>query len=485
MKSNLLRTLFIVLPLQFTYAQLFTHSPDNLPTNGATGQSMDVKAADLDGDGDLDLVLANEFQRNTLLLNDGQGQFTNPFNIPNVIHDSEDIAIADYDQDGDLDLIFCSEDDIIHEYYLNDGEANFSAHPSFQFPNSIANAVISEDFNGDNIPDILFGNAGQNRIFINLGDGTFAEETTDRLPTSSETTQDLHLSDIDQDGDLDLLVGNEGNSKVLINNGNGVFTDDTDDRLPIHPNVETRKISSGDVNGDGAPDLFYSNVAFLPTSGLYRSNILFLNDSNGYFTDVSAEGLPNNSDDTLDAILEDVDGDGDVDLVIANVNLQSVANQQIYINDGEGNFTDQTTEVLGTLFFHNALGVIAADLNNDGLRDLYFCERNLGNEVKDLFFLKSMINTVDSKSENLESSIRLFPNPVVDSFTLESSFLLTDPTSLELFDHASRKVSDLEYTRIDTQHILVKLPSTIPSGSYYLQITIKEQVVTQPLKIID
>ncbi len=475
-------SLIVMLFLNSIFGQLYSFSPENLPANGATGQSMDVQAADLDNDGDLDLVLANEFQRNTILLNNGEGQFSNPFNLPNIIHDSEDVAIADFDQDGDLDLIFCSEDDVVHEYYLNDGTANFTANSNYQFPNSTANAVLTADFNGDSIPDIIFGNAGQNRIFINQGDGTFVEETSERLPVSNETTQDIHLSDIDMDDDLDLLIGNEGNSKIWINDGNGVFTDETAERLPIHPNVETRKISSGDINGDGAPELFFSNVAFLPTSALHRANLLFLNDGEGNFSDVSDENLPANSDDTLDAIFEDVDDDDDLDLVIANVNLQSIANQQVLLNDGNGLFTDQTVDVLGDLYFHNPLGVIAADLNNDGLRDLYFCERNLGNSVKDFLFLKLMTN---SNAAILEKApqINIFPNPAIDSFTIESSFSFAEPTSLEIIDLTGRKIVIKTLNYLNNQTIQVRLPSSIIPGQYYLEITSGSNKIIRQLQI--
>ena len=101
-----------------------THIPNSLmPQNG-----MDVEAADIDGDGDPDIIIANEFQPNVILINDGSGRFTNESakRIPQPVHDSEDIAVADFDGDGDLDIVFVSEDDFVHEYYLNDGTGIFS-----------------------------------------------------------------------------------------------------------------------------------------------------------------------------------------------------------------------------------------------------------------------------------------------------------------------------------------------------------------------
>ena len=483
-RKNILFLIAILFTIQAS-AQLYTYASATLPSNGATGQSMDVQAADLDGDGDLDLVLANEFQRNTVLTNDGQGVFTNNFSIPNAIHDSEDVAIADYDSDGDLDLIFCSEDDFIHEYYLNDGNGNFSLHPSFQFPNSTANAVITADLNNDSFPDVLFGNAGQNQVFINTGMGTFTDETNERLPTESHTTQDLHLSDVDNDGHLDLLAGNEGSSKIYINDGQGFFTDETADRLPIHANVETRKISSGDINGDNAPDLFFSNVAFLAQSALFRSNILFLNDGNGYFTDVSDTQLPTDNDDTLDAVFEDVDTDGDLDLVIANVNLNGVANQQVFLNNSDGVFEDKTEEVLGGIYFENALGVIAADLNGDGGKDLYFCERNINSAVKDLFFIKNLENSIPQEIDPFEKAISIVPNPVKNSFTINSTLPLDGNWTAALLDSNGLYLFPLEFEAQEINHLYVKLPQKqLTNGTYLLRLKNKKRIIVKRITVL-
>jgi len=220
-----LSLLFILLFSNLVFSQYFEDGTMNLPDGGTRFSSMDVRAADLDGDGDMDVVLANEFQGNTILINDGTGFFSFSFgNLPQVDHDSEDVAIADFDQDGDLDLVFCSEDDVtigntnVHEYYRNDGSANFTTAP-FQFPDSKSNAVITVDLNGDKWPDLIFGNDGQNRVFINDQTGKFIEETVTRLPEINDLTQDLNLSDVDGDDDLDLFVGNEDGNRLLINDG--------------------------------------------------------------------------------------------------------------------------------------------------------------------------------------------------------------------------------------------------------------------------
>jgi len=452
-------------------AQVYSDASSNLPDNGAKGRSMDVRAVDIDGDEDLDIILANEFQGNTILMNDGNGHFTNTTsgNLPQAIHDSEDIAIADFNDDGDLDLVFCSEDDSIHVYYWGDGNGSFST-ATFQLPNSVSNAVVSADFNNDSIPDLLFGNEGQNIILINDGNGDFINETTSRLPSNSNVTQDIQLADIDGDEDLDIFVGNEDGNRLLINNGDGVFTDESSTRLPQGLNIETRKVTFGDVDGDEDLDIFLSNVMFIP--GRDRQNRLFINDGNGNFSDSTATHLPSDSDDTLDGIFVDVDMDDDLDIYVANVMLQTISNQKVYLNDGAGKFTDGTTSILPETYFINALGVIAEDLNGDGLKDLYICDRNTGNNLKDVLLLRDFVD-VTNDFENRNAVIRLYPNPVIDQFTVEIPFEIGDSLSFKLFDISGKELAILNPESSFENHFtfnISKIDNRLPKGNYFLQI---------------
>ena len=426
-------------------AQLFEDASDRLPDNGARGQSMDVQAADLDGDGDLDIVLANEFQANTLLFNDGEGRFTNGSQrLPQEVHDSEDVAIADYDRDGDLDLFFCSEDDVtlgwlnVHEFYLNDGEGNFSPAPAYQLPDTKANAIIAVHIDEDEYPDLVLGNDGQNRLFINNGDNTFTEETADRLPAIQDVTQDINAADVDSDGDLDLFIGNEDGNRLLINDGSGVFVDESASRLPQGLNLETRKATFADVDKNGSLDVFLSNVSFIP--GRDRQNRLFLNDGNGFFSDVSSTHLPTEAEYTLDAVFCDLDEDGDLDLVSTGIDIVgnsiSILPLKAYLNDGQGKFTEATEAVLGDLYGLKGLGVITADLNGDGMPDIYACDRkdNAVNTKDVLLFKKKLIDKVSVLPDGNDVSYRLYPNPVEDWFTVSRGEPLSENPDFYLLD---------------------------------------------------
>ena len=331
--------------------------------------TMDIETADIDADGDPDLVLAMEFKPNIILINDGSGKFTNESSarLPQVVHDSEDIAIADFDRDGDLDIVFVSEDDRVHEYYLNNGKGFFTDN-SARFPiTSVANAVDVADFDKDGDADLVLGNDGQDLFLVNDGKGNFTDESRTRMPVDQAVTQDVQSADLDADGDLDLILGNEDGNRLYLNDGKAVFTDATNGRLPL-ANEETRKIRLADVDGDKDLDAFVCNVDFGKQKD--KSDRLLINNGKGVFKDETAARFKAFNDlHTGDVGFADLDGDKDVDLVIATVFGGYL---QICLNDGKGNFTEVTDKVFKQRVNGEAISVEVKDLNQDGKPDIYF-----------------------------------------------------------------------------------------------------------------
>jgi hypothetical protein len=358
--------------LQKEVTQFQDVSATHLPLADLRANSMDVESADLDKDGDMDLVIASEFRQNLLLFNDGQGKFSNATEgrLPKKMHDSEDIALGDFDKDGDIDIVFVSEDDQVHEYYLNDGKGFFT-DMSASFPaRSTCNAVVAADFDKDGDLDLVLGNAGQDNFLANDGKGKFTDETSKRLPADSRTTQDVEAADIDKDGDLDLLLGNEDDNQVYLNDGKGIFTDATAARLPITPGTEeTRKVDLADVDNDGDLDIFFSNVNFRQNKNF--ANRLLINNGKGIFTDeTSNRYLGENNFHTADACFVDINGDKAPDLVVANI---FGGRQQLFMNDGKGIFSEKTNGSFNnSITTTEAIAVEAGDWNNDKVVDLYF-----------------------------------------------------------------------------------------------------------------
>lgn len=345
-------------------------SESHLPVNDLRNNTMDVVSADIDNDGDLDLVIASEFRQNLILLNDGSGKFSNGTEgrLPKKQHDSEDIAVADFDNDGDPDIIFVSEDDQVHEYYLNDGKGNFADVSERINMRTTANAIIEADFDRDGDVDVILGNAGQDLFLANDGKGFFADETSSRLPADNSTTQDIETADLDGDKDLDLVFGNEDDNRIYLNDGKGKFTDVTEKHLPYIPgNEETRKVDIFDVDLDGDDDLFFSNVNFRKTKD--PANRLLINNGKGVFTDETIQRYHGiNSMHSADAQFTDLNGDKYPDLLVANI---FGGEQQVFINDKKGSFTEKTKDYFTSNPSSEAISVEVGDWNKDGVKDIY------------------------------------------------------------------------------------------------------------------
>lgn len=289
-----------------------------LPFADLNFNSMDAVSGDLDGDGDLDLVVACEFCPNYILLNDGKDKFSNESKrLPAKRHDSEDIALADFDKDGDLDIVFVSEDDFQHEYYRNDGKGNFT-DASAELPSrSKSNSVAAVDVDRDGDLDLIIGNEGQDMVWINDGKGNFKNETQDRFPVDNDVTQDVKAADLNKDGYVDLVMGNEDRSRILINDGKGKFTELAGALPEIISTVETRKVELHDMDGDGHLDMLLCNVAFKPGRSL--KNLMLKNDGKGFFKDVTNEWYRGeNTFMSLDAQFIDLNNDSKKDLVVVN-----------------------------------------------------------------------------------------------------------------------------------------------------------------------
>ncbi|MCP5417598.1 MAG: VCBS repeat-containing protein [Chromatiaceae bacterium] len=266
---------------------------------------------DVDADGDQDAMLVGS-GRNRLLINDGSGNFSDESNsqMPATVSFSMDVALADVDNDGDLDAVIANRGSQ-NSLLINDGAGNFSDQSATRLPadSDKSYAVVLRDVDGDGRPDIFFANqSARNRMLINNQLGVFNDTTATALPDVVDSSNDAELADVDKDGDNDLIIA-QGSSGVsmLLNDGSGIFTPAPAGQLPPLSDFAI-KLVVGDINFDGALDIIVGN------SGQDR---LLLNDGSGTFTDATGSELPLDETRTFGLALLDADRDLDLDLVAA------------------------------------------------------------------------------------------------------------------------------------------------------------------------
>ncbi|MEJ1240496.1 VCBS repeat-containing protein [Chryseolinea sp. T2] len=350
----------------------------HIPIDGRE-HALDVAFLDVDGDRDLDAILALESEPNRLYLNDGKGKFTwkkGAFAESN--HDSEHVRIADFNNDHIADVVFVAEDDQNHEYYLGKGDGTF-VDVSDRLPaKSEANGLDVGDVNGDGLPDIVAGNSGskaQDFLWINNPDkpGYFIDDTTDGLPAVEDQTQAVKLADLNGDGALDLVVGNEvPPNRLFFNDGKGKFTEQAA-KLELLVPLHTRDVLVFDANLDKHPDILFVNLT--NNGGEWDKDPtarLLINDGKGNFKDETAKRIPAQKLSSYSGTIVDFNHDGYMDIILSAVKTPpfEAAQVQALQNDGKGVFTNVTSKVIPEVTVGRGWGIAVGDVNGDGVRDL-------------------------------------------------------------------------------------------------------------------
>jgi hypothetical protein len=272
---------------------------------------------------------------------------------------------GDLDGDGDLDLFLGSSDaSFDNRVALNDGTGAFTDSGQLLSPAYVASAAIG-DLDGDGDLDILdVSNYVLAHIQLNDGAGGFTFTNAFMMQASYYQAREVILGDVDGDGDLDALVTGpyEGvGADLWLNDGAGDFS--------FSQTLANYKAgaSFGDLDGDGDLDLtlgaYYSQGTPPYADGLR----VLLNDGAGTFTDTGQQLGTNEYQ--MRTLLVDLDGDGDLDLVVAD---SDVGESQVFFNDGAAAFTP------GPTFAVQGLSVAAADFDGDGDADLVFGPRTFG-----------------------------------------------------------------------------------------------------------
>jgi hypothetical protein len=382
-----------------------------------------VAAGDVNGDGDVDLVVTDEANGNVkVLLGNGTGGFTAGADVALVAADQvSGIALADVDADGDLDLVVADETTDTVRVALGNGDGTFGAAVSFAtgLPN-VDESIAVADVNADGKLDIVVGgHAASARIAVLLGNGngTFGTPVVVNLAANGDATvvvgdfdgngtadvvvggsaanaalgillglnhtisvafsaaanvnvgaglapDAVALVDVNGDGRLDLVVANQaGNSvSIALGNGNGSFQAATS--VSLGAGLAPSSIVAADFDANGTIDLAVTDATGSQVS-------LLTGNGSGSFTLNGTVALPAGAS-ASDLVAGDFNMDGRLDVAIAN---QATGSLTVALGTAGGFAAPVTTPITAGF---QASSVVAADLNGDGKLDLAFSSANAG-----------------------------------------------------------------------------------------------------------
>jgi len=283
-----------------------------------------VVAADINGDGKVDLICANFNDRTiSVLTNNGNGVFSSNATYTVAASPASVVSVtaADINGDGKLDLV-CVNRALVGTLLIltNNGAGIFSSNATYAVGGSPA-TVAAVDINGDGKLDLICLNLDAISFFgstlsvlTNNGSGIFGSNATYTATSGPGTASSFVAADVNGDGKPDLICAQPHLSSTLLiltNNGGGIFSSNT--TLSVGSSLNS--VMTADVNGDGKIDLIYLN------SNTNTLSVL-INNGSGVFTFAATNtvtGIPNS------VIAADLNGDGKLDLICSSPNSNTLS----------------------------------------------------------------------------------------------------------------------------------------------------------------
>jgi hypothetical protein len=429
-------------------------STDEIYSDGVTLTAHDGAALDIDGDGNTDLAVASNrsgpAERSRYYLGNGDGTFSAPVLL--TAAPSSIIVAAPLDNDSFIDLVQ-GRRDLTDIWYLGDGAGGVGAGSAVAAGDTTRTlALAAGDLDGDGDLDLVTGNGSAggtttdpqvNRFYLNdfIPSATVAFTGAD-ISADADISRTVALADIDGDTDLDVIVGND---HTTLNSSRIYLNQLIESGLPVSfaagidfgpANDLTTQILIGDLDNDGKPDIVALNAVSGASPGVNR---FFMNTSTpgdiqiSVGTDVSAD-----TDRTNGGTLADFDGDGDLDLAVANFlasNPSQSSRNRLYLNQfiptGTVGFAaglDISTDE------HQSHDLTAADLNGDLRIDIVVGNsgdvtgvsrrdrRYLNNGTADPF--ANVVPVIDGQANTLETDEETDLTIVIDDVDV------TDPDNL-------------------------------------------------------
>ncbi|MGE0040413.1 MAG: FG-GAP repeat domain-containing protein [Vicinamibacterales bacterium] len=290
--------------------------------------SANVSLGDLNDDGHLDVVLVKGRHwplQDLVRLGDGAGGLAPAYPIGPTPDRSYSGVVIDMDGDGDLDVVVSNDDPDPKVVHLNDGTGRFTVGSTFGRPEWSTRHVAVGDLDGDGHPDAVLANRGGDHTVpsyacFGVEGGAFAEECA-VVSMGSATT--ITMADVNGDGAPDLVVPHRdiGQSFVYLNDQSRGFGE----RRPFGPaDAAIRSAWAADLDGDHVPDIVAIDERMGPE--------IFRGRADGSYAD--AEPLGGQDATPYAVAIADVDGNGRVDVIVGFVESRPI----VYFNDGPGPF---------------------------------------------------------------------------------------------------------------------------------------------------
>jgi FG-GAP-like repeat/Bacterial Ig-like domain (group 3) len=353
-------------------------APATFYATGGGNAEPSIAVGDVNGDGIPDIVAANYDVPNSgdgsvaIMLGNGNGTFQAPLLYPSGGLTAVSVAIADFNGDGKLDLVVANYWSSTVGVLLGNGDGTFQAVITYA-SGGTTNAVATGDLNGDGKLDLVAANGNTVGVLLGNGDGTFQPvKTYNSGGVADNVPSTVVLADINGDHKLDVVApsGCESYSRnckspgfvaVLLGNGDGTLQP-----VVLYPTGQyfTTSVAVADVNGDGKPDLIEANTC-TGTSPCGSGTVdVFLGNGDGTFQPpvsyLTGGRFP------AGIAVADLNGDGKPDIAVSNYGSNSIG---VLLGSGDGTFQKANIYAYPkTLLFQQFVAI--ADVNSDGRPDI-------------------------------------------------------------------------------------------------------------------